>query len=37
MQNRRQIQQAIKQLKAFAKMHKLSGLDWKALRDKGRR
>lgn len=35
--SRNQIQQTIKRLKAFAKTHKLGGLDWKALRDEGRR
>lgn len=29
--------QAIERIKEFAKKHKLDGLDWKALRDEGRR
>ncbi|CAN5341706.1 type II toxin-antitoxin system prevent-host-death family antitoxin [soil metagenome] len=31
------IRQAINQLKEFAKQNKLNGLDWKTLRDEGRR
>jgi len=31
------VKQAIQQIKAFSKKHKLGGLDWKKLRDEGRR
>lgn len=35
--SRNQIQQTIQRLKEFAQHNKLGGLDWKALRDEGRR
>jgi prevent-host-death family protein len=34
---RKQVLHAIKRLKAFADMQTLQGLDWKTLRDEGRR
>ena len=35
--NREQSKQAIERIKAFNKKHTLGKLDWKALRDEGRR
>jgi len=35
--NNEQMRQAIQRLKEFAKDNKLGGLDWKKLRDEGRR
>jgi prevent-host-death family protein len=35
--NPQNIKDTIQRLKQFAKLHKLGGLDWKTLRDEGRR
>jgi prevent-host-death family protein len=32
-----QVREAIKELKKFSKRHSLGGLDWKTLRDEGKR
>ncbi len=36
-EDRQKVKQAIQRLKLFAKTHTLGGIDWKALRDEGRR
>lgn len=33
----KQVQQAIQRLKVFSQNHTLGGMDWKSLRDEGRR